>query len=71
MFKDGGGFQRLTQLLQWTALTFKPREKGPMSIRTARSQGSRQLAANTALSDAKVTFLHLAVWMCIACQCYL
>lgn len=39
MFKDGGGFRRLTQLLQWISLTFKAKERGPLSIRTARSTG--------------------------------
>ena len=37
MFKDGGGFRRITQLLQWISLTFKPRERGPLSVRTGRA----------------------------------
>ncbi len=39
MFKDGGGFRRLTQLLQWISLTFKPKERSPLSVRTAQSTG--------------------------------
>ena len=59
MFKDGGGFQRLRQLLQWTALTFRPRERGLPSIRTARSQGSRQPTVNKPQMDDSVTLLSL------------
>ena len=42
MFKDGGGFKRITQLLQWISLTFRPKERGPLSVRTART-GSQKL----------------------------